>query len=98
MTPKGHFEINWPLFGPEGQDEQGKVNWIVIPNDVTREISDFWFPRIPDLKKDGPLAFAALGSNSDAFGPEGQDDQGKVSWIVIPYPNLNGWICMKMHS
>ena len=22
---------------------------------------------------------ATLGSNSDAFGPEGQDDQGKVS-------------------
>ena len=25
-----------------------------------------------------------LGINSDAFGPEGQDDQEKVSWIVIP--------------
>ena len=65
-----------------GQDEQGKVSWI-----VSREISDFWFLGIwnqfPDLKKGGLLAFAALGSNSEAFGPEGQDDQGKVSWIVI---------------
>ena len=31
----------------------------------------------------GSVAFATLGSNSDAFGPEGQDDQGKVSWIII---------------
>ena len=28
---------------------------------------------------------ATLGSNSDAFGPEGQDDQGKVSWIITYY-------------
>ena len=62
------------------------VSWIVIPKDVSREISDFWFPGIwsqfpgiPDLKKRW-----ALGINSDAFGPEGQDDQEKVSWIVIP--------------
>ena len=26
---------------------------------------------------------AKLGSNSDTFGPEGQDDQGKVSWIIM---------------
>ena len=32
----------------------------------------------------GSVAFATpLGSNSDAFGPEGQDDQGKVSWTII---------------
>ena len=28
---------------------------------------------------------ATLGSNSDAFGPEGQDDQGKVRLIIIYY-------------
>ena len=39
-------------------------------------------------------AFATM----DAFGPKGQDDQGKVSCIVIPY--LSEWlnVCMKMHS
>ena len=46
----------------------------------------------------GSVAFATLGSNSDAFGPEGQDDQGKVSWIVIPsVPNWMAeyaWKCI----
>ena len=31
----------------------------------------------------GSVAFATLGSNSDTFGPEGQDDQGKVSSIAL---------------
>ena len=29
-----------------GQDEQGKISWILIPKDVFWEISDFWFPGI----------------------------------------------------
>ena len=34
----------------------------------------------------GSVAFATpLGSNSDAFGSEGQDDQGKVRLIIIYY-------------
>ena len=49
-----------------------------IYQDMVRGMMGLQVPSGGSVAKATPL-----GSNSDAFGPEGQDDQGKVSWIII---------------